>query len=1138
MRPIIIPMGVEAFLKNNSVTEDYRIPKAAPNYRDAVTTSYLGSVNTPQPFNLDVEPLCGGVHLHFIIPDMFTHADAKGDYPAAPNRYLVTRFAVTPGKNGSDASIARFVVESDFISDDDIYGGSATIPMFSDSPDEAMFRYLGRSYGQGDAKDDPDNGERLDFLTAVGAGEPAFAAYYPSSHSVFGFHDRMEGIDAGSSLTYAVTGYFSSPEQDPFHGVTDFEAFQALLEQHSLSVEEEEQFRDRTLLFGEVSGILWEGMSHPYGKGIPTGKIDVSVGNTSAEALSALLSRKMDGNTSLERYLNALQYSLLEDETEADGNFLIDDAIHDYGFEKADSSAGGLEVVDEKTDRKAKRPADAKHGDSPRAEYNGGDRYSSLVKKMARLEQSRERLEADRLTLFQTWELYMYLYENSSVERIPSKAALSAEIQRLVAGIQNQQAEIDRLTKEAETDTSRLIETLPSGFVCKRRGAESYQIPRETVVLLSGEGIRRNYAFGEDGRYTEDQTLLCQTKAVASGVEPEQIKKLLGYPSAVCFAAAELDKWDDDLFCQAALLSSQVRGWLEEKTGEIVVSGAYSPILLNQEPQTFTTLYMDWSVRFYPTRTSRSGEEDNTLSGWEFNYGETGYAYSGNRSEERGLVYTGRTVATPHSVYQMKYAMKKWLEFHPDDEEAKQAADKIQDLPVLSQSLGGLNEQLCGLMHALQFPVIGNSENGINPGSAKQEGDEYLAELVRTYAGTKRISTVPEAELFGMRGGHFRVDRLNLIGTFGQIQQVIVPAASGAKLQEINYSETIRSNIPDYGLLTPGFLTPSRLSQQWVSAGDRTCITSADKSTTPICGFILPELLNRRLLCYRRSGEYIGMMKTVYRNGKSEARWVGAPDLPGELKDLEIDGTLKGFLLALKQGSSLAGIMELIDRNFEKTLQSGNNGLAWGRPLVLARAVIQLCRKGRATYTRKYADFASYNTQGADSIRTPLHFGDAQRVGDGLIAAFSGSEPGDFDRIYPAWGTTRFPNDSVCFEGGPDIAVEDGEALFTFLMEAGSCFYIQTGVLPVKQVMLPAEHEKNAWELPLTAELTSVLTTKGKAELPILPAGAAKQYQWSYLSGTNRQPVVEPVVSPAAAWTETYLCDGLLVTQKEKKDGR
>lgn len=1098
MKKLIVPMLLQAFLKNNSESEDKRLSLAAPNYRNAMNHSFLGSSNTPSPFNLDLAPLRCGVHLHFILPDAFTHADENNRYPAVPDRFHVTRLEV---KQDGEVGCRQFVVESSFISDSPYYDSSVTIPMFSDGMSGSMFRYLGRCY--------PENappsiaGAYLEKLTAVGPGDPAFAAYYPNCHSVFGFYDDVKDVAVDTKLTYFVTGYFSDVGADPLNGAETEPDFAAVLSRMGFSVEDEKQICDRTVLFGEITGLLWKGPEYDYGKGIPQGEIDVSVGNTSAEAMAAILKEKLSSAGMAERHLTALQYALLESGTEEDGNFKIDDGIYAQQFEAVQNRGGGAELSAEKE-----------------AENIASD-YSFLITKMEEAGKESALLEWESQKLFSLWEQYMYLYETDEGEKIPSRDVCIAEIKNTAERVMVKKAEAQKLQEEVKILTEHFVKKLPKEITLKNSGGESFYRPRDPAVLLSGSGINRSFAFGEDGRHRQDNTLLCQTDTVACGGDTYKLPAFFGeaascrsfLPGADCYSA---------LFAQAVLLSAEIKEQIEKKTGRLSVSGSISPVAVNGESQSFTTLLMDWSVRYYPTRTSQKGARDNTLSGWKLEYGETAYSFDGPRSTEKNITYTGRTVVTPHSVYSLKASLKKWLEQHSDDEEAKKAAEKIQELPVLSQSLGGLTEQLCALKHTLAFPVMGN------------EGEEGLAALVESLTGDYKISTVPSADLFSLRGGHFRLDRLNLISAFGQIQRVIVPPEQGSVMQKIHYAETLCSKDINYGLLTPAFTIPARLDFKWVSKDDHTCISSPDKSATPVCGFLLPEMLNGRLLAYTGAGIYIGTLKKVYRGGKEEARWVSAPGFPKALEQLDINGIFKAFLEEMKRADALAGLMRLIDVNFEKALASGAVNLLWGRPLALCRGTAALLSQGGFDYTKDYGDFGTYNTQGIENIKIPVHFGDAYRVSDGLVAVFTDTS---FDKIYPAWGSERFENSRILFDNCPELSFADGKCLFTLLMEAGSQAYLQTGLLPVKSISIPAEHAKAAENLSAAAELTCVLTTKGKAQLPVLQAGKQGGYDWCYPDESGERVVTEAAV-PVADFSETYLCDGLLVKRKETTDGR
>ncbi len=73
-----------------------------------------------------------------------------------------------------------------------------------------------KGFPLGDGVWDPD--EDYDYLvnplTALGGGDPTFAAFYPNCRSVFGCYDN--GLEAQDSLTYEVFGWYRETQQDYF----------------------------------------------------------------------------------------------------------------------------------------------------------------------------------------------------------------------------------------------------------------------------------------------------------------------------------------------------------------------------------------------------------------------------------------------------------------------------------------------------------------------------------------------------------------------------------------------------------------------------------------------------------------------------------------------------------------------------------------------------------------------------------------------------------------------------------------------------------------------------------------------------------------------------------------------------------
>src|SRR5437667_1875841 len=52
-------------------------------------------------------------------------------------------------------------------------------------------------------------------LTALGYGEPSFAAYYPNSYSVFGFCDVDPDLKGDSCYEYQLVGWIHEADLDP-----------------------------------------------------------------------------------------------------------------------------------------------------------------------------------------------------------------------------------------------------------------------------------------------------------------------------------------------------------------------------------------------------------------------------------------------------------------------------------------------------------------------------------------------------------------------------------------------------------------------------------------------------------------------------------------------------------------------------------------------------------------------------------------------------------------------------------------------------------------------------------------------------------------------------------------------------------
>ncbi|WP_136442383.1 hypothetical protein [Pacificoceanicola onchidii] len=230
-------------------------------------------INDPLTGNV-TRGLQAGVHLHWALPDGLSRGvqqeSGQLDFPAVPDRWLVTRILVMNGQ--TEVMVKQWVIESDHLlaeyigtsGKDNAYAKynqatgrqciSAPVGWERDpSADQSggplyypPWRRVGRVFELGDwspqapdpkaALDEIRNltawnpattravppGNTMQPLKAVGASGPAFSAYYPDASSAFGLHDAFADLSGTVDLTksvftvsYHVVGWCSRARLDP-----------------------------------------------------------------------------------------------------------------------------------------------------------------------------------------------------------------------------------------------------------------------------------------------------------------------------------------------------------------------------------------------------------------------------------------------------------------------------------------------------------------------------------------------------------------------------------------------------------------------------------------------------------------------------------------------------------------------------------------------------------------------------------------------------------------------------------------------------------------------------------------------------------------------------------------------------------
>jgi hypothetical protein len=265
--------------------------------------------------------------------------------PPVPNRWRVIRM------NG-DIKEQEWLVESDFLrpADKGNYQTGVPFPRPVRDSTQAPFGWLGRQYTIGQLP--ADEGEYLGMpLTTLGYGEPAFAAFYPDCHSVFGLYD--DTAEAEKTYTYEIYGYYDA-------GNSDYEYLDIVKKDLSNRTEPGTLNQALTAFYTEELKLdLMETADGLPGRLVCCGRIalqttpiadstqsevTVTIGSTSTEAVSAYLADRIskDKKIEVEEYLESLQFLSRLEHLQTDIGPKLREERHRQGFS---SEKGGYRWV-------------------------------------------------------------------------------------------------------------------------------------------------------------------------------------------------------------------------------------------------------------------------------------------------------------------------------------------------------------------------------------------------------------------------------------------------------------------------------------------------------------------------------------------------------------------------------------------------------------------------------------------------------------------------------------------------------------------------------------------------------------------------------------------------------------------------
>lgn len=1140
-------------------------------------------------------PLVRGIHVHWALPAGLSHAiqgaDGKQDFPAVPERWLVTRVIVDESVAGQPrVSTRSWVVESDRLSATPASAPGQPQPTVPMQPVPGQnFRYLGASFDLTGWQEASDRVERLTGLTAVGYGEPAFAGFYPNSSTSFGFLDTLADLaayaPAASTVSYHVAGWYGNGTNDPLRGGAVPSGDNRYGWAWNGTV-----MPNTTVCSGAVAGIVWD-PGKRYLAEEAARPLTVAVGDTGTEALSALMASVVPALSGargdVERLLNALQFGLLSKTGQVDSLPAFEQALHDAGFA---ASRGGLVWSAVRT-----ASTTAEGGEVPLPASLAHD-LNTLNVLQVRADALTHRLRAMRQQLFADW--YKYLLIRHQPQGVPQElrdqtgavqAFLSEQAQAITA-ITEAGGTLEALNASIAAAARTINSELPATVSLRGDGtAPPYREPAEPVLLLRGPDVvpasRHRTAstdlrgglacrledqvttavtlqagvIGGSARITVPATTLPGLAALPPGAPAALLQALLretillaapaqpvvtaacaaaggpGNPARLSFAGTE-----------TALREGARMFMAGDRAPEVSYTGTAPGMtaLHDWAGTPWLPLLLQYEVAFHPLEyiePSDGGKYSPDFVNAGFVLAPDGVDLQyGGQAPLRGQLYSGSTLLGGGTAATMVDAIERFLNNTGSSDPALAGIlEQVRALPLLAQQLTGVSQAMLMRELVLQLPV---SDPLASPPQAR-----FAAEIAAAVGPETNVGPMPEESFNPLRAGTLSVRRLRIVDAFGRFRDYQEP--------RVLLSAALRPPSPlslpaGTAFLPPRLTQTARLLFRWLAASNDRVETNSHPATTPVFGWLVPNWLDRALAIYATDGTPLGQLALTIDD--AQVLWTpapGGPFPPGASIDTVFAGHnehLRDFAVhCAGHPAFFAPFFAAIRKSLDFTLpaafrESAEAAVLAGQPLALARAGLTLQVPGGVAATQSWSSFTARALHGAppddaglSGIRFPVRLGGPRRLDDSLVGFWTGQDWTSFyspAAVFSTGGVGPPAQDTVTLSPRPD---GDSPTVVTLLLDPRGAVHATTGVLPVERITLPSEHY-TLGSLSLALVTRPVLTASSTPAISLaLPKTTSQHEAWTWVTvaGTRWQ-IAETADAPSAAtldYSPQQIAEGWLV---------
>jgi hypothetical protein len=528
---------------------------------------------------------------------------------------------------------------------------------------------------------------------------------------------------------------------------------------------------------------------------------------------------------------------------------------------------------------------------------------------------------------------------------------------------------------------------------------------------------------------------------------------------------------------------------------------------------------------FDPSLWSFDGSDDVMKRGAEYYRWTGGDLWGPNQISPR--TYIGRTFLTPHATLNLIRRLSDYVKLHPEDASLKHIKDLIETLwqtRFLSQSLSGFNPGF--VMRALQQSPPPLQGTQVAVAIAAENRGVPLVDV-----GDQRLfmnSGTPF--FFPVRGGFFQFESLIIVDAFGQVLDLL--QANGNTFGDATTFAPYRGAglVPDpaAGIKEPArrmrqaprIVQPNRFDLRLLDAADDGKEIFYTPGTNPVCGWLLPNHLNRSIAAYDAGGNPLGeLLVLADKSGAQSVRWLPAPGVanpitdPANIPNKHLAGALSPFISGAIPNApdAFRALYASIDETLWMIDPPGGQGdhdlaVLIGRPLALVRAQIQFELFGRPVTNQSWRDTFENVNADVTTFRFPIRLGSTELLDDGLIGYFTGDTYTKFNAVHPS--TTRTSPYVAPIAPGNYLSMPFDYPKYStqnlsLLLDPRANVHATTGILPTTMAELPARFYTAALaQMAVTFRAGPVMSEPATMRLPF-PAEQQGTWSWIRRKGTG-----------------------------------